>query len=54
VCVCCPGRCRGKWEDNFKIDNHEARCKSMNRIYLAEDGDQWQALVKTVMNIRVP
>jgi hypothetical protein len=23
-------------------------------IYLAHDGDQWRALVNTVMNLRVP
>jgi hypothetical protein len=26
----------------------------MDWIDLAQDGDQWRALVKTVMNVRVP
>jgi hypothetical protein len=26
----------------------------MDWIHLAEDGDQWEALVNTVMNLRVP
>jgi hypothetical protein len=27
---------------------------SMDGIDVAEDGDQWRALVNTVMNLRVP
>jgi hypothetical protein len=45
-------RCR--WEDNIKIDIRETGWSGMDWIDLAEDRDQWRALVKTVMNLRVP
>jgi hypothetical protein len=28
--------------------------EGVDRMHLAQDKDQWQALVKTVMNFRVP
>jgi hypothetical protein len=37
------GRRRCRWVNNGDMD----------RIDLAQDGDQWRALVSTVMNIRV-
>jgi hypothetical protein len=36
------------------MDLGEIRCGGMGWIYLAEDKDQWRALVNTVMNLRVP
>jgi hypothetical protein len=40
--------------DNIKIDLREIGWDGMDLIYLAEDRDQWRALVNTVMNLRVP
>jgi hypothetical protein len=35
------------------MDLREIGCGGMDWIDLAEDGDQWRALVNTVMNIRI-
>jgi hypothetical protein len=48
------GRPRRRWVDNIKIDLREIGWDSMNWIDLAQDRDQWRALVNTVMNLRVP
>jgi hypothetical protein len=37
----------------MKMDLREIGWGSMDWIYLAEDRDQWRALVNTVMNLRV-
>jgi hypothetical protein len=38
--------------DNIEMDLPEIRWDGMDWIELAEDRDQWRALVKTVMNLR--
>jgi hypothetical protein len=43
------GRPRRRWEDNIRMDLGDVDC-----IHLAQDRDRWQALVNTVMNLRVP
>jgi hypothetical protein len=48
------GRPRCEWVDNIKIDLREIRWDGMDWIDLAQDWDQWRALVNTVMNLRVP
>jgi hypothetical protein len=48
------GRPRRKWVYNIKIDLREMGYDGMDWIYLAQDRDQWRALVNTVMNLRVP
>jgi hypothetical protein len=48
------GRPRRRWEDNIKMDLREIGWGGMDRIDLAQDRDQWRALVNTVMNLRVP
>jgi hypothetical protein len=48
------GRRKRKWVDNNKIDLRETGWGSMDWIDLAQDKDQWRALVSTVMNLRVP
>jgi hypothetical protein len=40
--------------DNINIDLREIEWDDMGWIDLAQDRDQWRALVETVMNIRVP
>jgi hypothetical protein len=42
------------WEDNIKLDFEGREWEGMDWIHLAEDRDQWGALVNTVMNLRVP
>jgi hypothetical protein len=41
------GRPRRKWMDNFKIVLREIEWDGMDWIYLAQDRDQWRALVNT-------
>jgi hypothetical protein len=48
------GRPRRRWEDNIKMDLQEVGWVGMNWIELAQDRDRWRALVKAVMNLRVP
>ena len=48
------GRPRGRWKDKIKIDLQEVGCGGMDWIELAQDRDRWRALVKAVMNLRVP
>jgi hypothetical protein len=47
-------RPRRRWVDNIKIDVREIGLDGVDWIDLAEDRDQWRALVNTVMNLRVP
>jgi hypothetical protein len=47
------GRPRRRWEDNIKMDR-DIGWGGMDWIDMAQNRDQWKALVNTVMNIRVP
>jgi hypothetical protein len=47
------GRHRCRWEDNIRMDLREIGRGGMDWIDLAQDRDQWRALVNTVMNLRV-
>jgi hypothetical protein len=49
-----PGRPRRRWMNNIKMDLREIRWDGMDWNELAQDMDQWRALVNTVMNLRVP
>jgi hypothetical protein len=40
--------------DNIKIDLRDIERDGMDWIDLAQDRDQWRALVNTVMNLQVP
>jgi hypothetical protein len=40
--------------DNTKMDRGEIGRSDMDWINLAEDSDQWWALVNTSINLRVP
>jgi hypothetical protein len=48
------GRPRRRWVDAIKINLTEMRWDGMGWIDLAQDRDQWEALVNMVMNLRVP
>jgi hypothetical protein len=48
------GRPRRRWVDNIKMDLGELGRNGRDWIELAQDRDQWRALVNTVMNLRVP
>jgi hypothetical protein len=49
-----PGRPRRRWEDNINMDLREIGWGGVSWIDLAQDMDQWRALMSTVMNLRVP
>jgi hypothetical protein len=42
-------RPRRRWEENIKLD-----LRDIGWIDLAQDRDQWRALVKAVVNLRIP
>jgi hypothetical protein len=48
------GRPVRRWEDNIKMDVMEIGREVVDWIQLAQDRDQWWALMNTVMNLRVP
>jgi hypothetical protein len=48
------GRPRRRWVDNIKMDLSEIGRDGMDWIDLAQDSDQWMALVNAVMNLRTP
>jgi hypothetical protein len=48
------GRRRHRWEDNIKMDLRERGWSGMDWIDMAQDREQWRALVNTVMNLHVP
>jgi hypothetical protein len=47
-------RSRRRWEDNIMMDLGEIGWDGMDWIHLADDRDQWRALVNTMMSLRVP
>jgi hypothetical protein len=47
------GRPRRKWENGIRMDLRDIDWESMDYIRLAQDRDQWRAVVNAVMNIRV-
>jgi hypothetical protein len=47
-------RPRRRWEDNIRMELREIEWGGIDWIDLAQDMDQWRALVNTAMNLRVP
>jgi hypothetical protein len=45
---------RSRWVDNIKMDLREIGWNGMDWTDVAQDRDQWRALVNMVMNLRVP
>jgi hypothetical protein len=48
------GRPRRRWVDNIKMDLREIGSDGADLMDMAQDRDQWRALVNTVLNLRVP
>jgi hypothetical protein len=48
------GRARRRWVDGIKMDLREIGWAGVDWIGLAQDRNQWRALVNTVMNLRFP
>jgi hypothetical protein len=48
------GRLRRSWVGNIKTDLTEIGWDGMDWIDLAQDRDQWRALMNMVINLRVP
>jgi hypothetical protein len=48
------GRPRRRWLDNIKTNLREIGWDGMDWIDLAQDRDQWRALLNMVMNLWVP
>jgi hypothetical protein len=48
------GRPRCRWVGNIKMDLREKGWIGMDWIDLAQDRDQWRALLIMVMNFRIP
>jgi hypothetical protein len=47
------GRPRRRWVDSIKMDLREIGWDGRDWIDLAQDRDQWRALVNAIMNLRV-
>jgi hypothetical protein len=47
------GRHRRRWEDNIKMDLRETACGGMDWSDLAQNRDQWRAVVNTLMKLRI-
>jgi hypothetical protein len=45
---------RRGWVENVKMDHRELGWDGVDWIELAQDRNQWRALVNTMMNLRVP
>jgi hypothetical protein len=48
------GRPRRRWEDNIRMDLREIGWEVVDWMHLAQDRDQWLALVNTVVKPWVP
>jgi hypothetical protein len=48
------GKPKHRWVENVKMGLREIGWGGMDWIDLAQDRDQWRALVNTVMNLQVP
>jgi hypothetical protein len=48
------GRPKRRWENNIRTDLRVTGREGVDWIHLAQDRDQWQVVVNTVMNLRIP
>jgi hypothetical protein len=49
-----PRRPRPRRGDNIRMDFREIKWEVVDWMHLAQDRDEWWALMNTVMNLRVP
>jgi hypothetical protein len=49
-----PQRPKRRWENNIRMDVRKKGWVGVDWMHLAQDRDQWQAVVNTVMNLWVP
>jgi hypothetical protein len=54
ILVGMPEGKRRRWVDKIKMDLIEIGWDGVDWIDMAQDRDQWRALVNTVLNLRVP
>jgi len=47
------GRLRHRWEDNIRTNLSEIVWEGVDWMHLAQDRDQWRAVVNTVMKLWV-
>jgi hypothetical protein len=48
------GRPRCRWEDNIRMDLKKIGWEGVDWMHLAQDWDQWRAVMNTVTNLLVP
>jgi hypothetical protein len=48
------GRPKRRWVVSIKMDIRETGWDGMDLINLAQDRDQWRAVMNAVMNLRIP
>jgi hypothetical protein len=48
------GRPRCRWEDKIRMYLRETGWEDGDWLHLAQDRNQWRALMNNVMNLRVP
>jgi hypothetical protein len=45
---------RRRWMDNIEVDLRDMRWDDVDWVDMAQDMDQWRALVNTVLSLQVP
>jgi len=48
------GRPRHRWEGNIRMDFRKIGWEGVDRIHVAQDRDQWSALVDMITNLQAP
>jgi hypothetical protein len=48
------GKPRRRWEDNIRMGLREIWWEGVDRMHLAQERDQWQAVVNMATNLLVP
>jgi hypothetical protein len=48
------GKPRRRWVDSIKMDLGRIEWDGVDLIGLVQDEDQWKAIVKAIMSLRVP